>query len=318
MTTPKKILAGVAVIALTGGGFWLLKTGRTEIKYNSITPEQAQKAIQVLSTDTDKDGLKDWEEELWHTDQKKPDTDGDGTPDAEEIRLGRDPVKMGPDDKLDKETIEKKTVPGGGDWTETDRLSRELFGKYLTMRKSGAPFTAEDERKLLEEFANRPMSIAREKIYTEQDVVLAASNGETALRAYGNALGKVVTAHIDKGENELIIFERALQNEDPQDLAGLENRVKRYENMLADLTVIPVPPSATSIHIALLDALEGVKEAIAGMAIALNDPVHALPYATAYPPAFEKLLTSLTDIINYFEQKQITFGKNEPGAILLK
>ena len=305
-------------VALLGGGFWLLKTGRTEVKFNRITPEQAQKAAEVLSADADGDGLKDWEEELWHTDLTVADTDGDGTPDGEEIKLGRDPLKAGPDDKLDKETIEKKTVPGGGDWTETDRLSRELFGKYLTMRKSGAPFTAEDERKLLEEFTNRPMTVTRAKTYTEQDIVLAKADDAKALRMYGNALGGVITAHIDTGENELVIFERALQNEDPQDLAGLENRVKRYENMLADIRVIPVPPSAKSIHIALLDALEGVKEAIAGMAVALNDPVHALPYATAYPPAFEKLLTSLTDILNYFEQKQITFGKSEPGAILLK
>lgn len=46
------------------------------------------------STDTDKDGLYDYlETQVWKTDPKKSDTDGDGFKDGAEIKMGFDPLK---------------------------------------------------------------------------------------------------------------------------------------------------------------------------------------------------------------------------------
>ena len=318
MTPRTKIISGVAAVAILGGGVFFLRTGRTEIKYNSITPEQASKAAEGLSKDQDNDGLKDWEEELWNTNPLNKDTDGDGTVDGEEITLGRDPVKAGPDDELDQKTIEAKTVPGGGDWTETDRLSREFFAKYLTIKQSGVPFTAEEEEKLLADFTQRYPEPRAKKIFTESDIVLAKNDDVASLRAYGNAIGTVINAHKEKEdvENELIIFERALENEDALDLQNLDGRVKRYESILAGFKTIPAPRNVMLIHLDLLNSIESIKESVDGMAGALTDSVRALSAATAYPAAIEDLTKALDDIARFFEMKQITFGKDEPGAIL--
>lgn len=318
MTTRKKIIGGIALVVLLGGGGWFLYSGRTEIKFARVSPEQASQAVAVLSRDQDKDELKDWEEELWHTDPLKPDTDGDGTPDGEEIKLGRNPVKAGPGDELDKGTIESKTVPGGGDWSETDRLSRELFGKYLAIKQSGVPFTAEEERKLLEEFVHRFPETQPKKIYTESDIVLSAKDDDASLRAYGNALGTVINTHKDGGESELIIFERALQNEDELDLENLQGRIKRYDTMILAFKVIATPKSAGTMHIALLNSIEALKESVTGMAGALQDSVRALSAAAAYPDAVEKLFTAVNDISNLLAIKKISFGEGEPGVILTK
>lgn len=316
MTSRTKILVGITAVIILGGGFWYLQTGRTEIKYNSITPEQASKAVAVLSKDQDGDDLKDWEEELWHTDALKPDTDGDGTPDGEEVKLGRDPSKAGPDDALDKETIEAKTVPGGGSWTETDRLSRELFAKYLTIKQSGAPFTAEEEEKLLVDFLQRYPEPKVEKIFTESDIVLAKNDDAVSLRAYGNAIGTVINAHEEKGESELVIFERALQNEDEIDLANLDQRVKRYESILSGFKAIPAPQSVKHMHIALLNSIQALVESVGGMSLAFTDPVRTLSLTTAYPVAVERLNLAMEDISNFLAIKQVIFEKNEPGYIL--
>ena len=48
----------------------------------------------VFDKDTDEDELPDWEEKLYGTDMNNSDTDGDGATDGEEIRLGRNPVKV--------------------------------------------------------------------------------------------------------------------------------------------------------------------------------------------------------------------------------
>lgn len=320
MTPQTKTFVGIAaLIIIVGGGFFFLRTGRSEIKYSKITPEQASKAVEVLSRDQDNDGLKDWEEELWKTDVLNPDTDGDKTNDGAEIKLGRDPLKAGPDDKLDKGTIEQKTVPGGGDWTETDRLSREFFAKYMSIKQSGAPFTAEDELKLLEEFASRPTETTPQKTYTESDIIFAKTDDATSWRAYGNAIGAVINAHQEtNAENELVIFERAMENEDEADLSSLQGRIKRYESMLSGFKKVPVPAGAKTIHLELLRSVQAIRDSVEGMSLALKDPVHALPRITAYPKAFQDLTDTLGRFGDFFEKKHMAFEKNEPGSILVK
>lgn len=315
MPNKKTVLALFTFVVIAAGG-WFLYTGRTEIKFDRVSPEEASKAVAVLSKDTDGDGLMDWEEELWHTDPMNPDTDGDKTPDGEEVKLGRNPSKAGPDDTLDRETIENKTVPGGGNWTETDRLSRELFAKYLSIKQSGAPFTAEDEEKLLTDFLSRYPESKPSKLYAESDIVFAATDDDAALRAYGNAIGKIINAHREGGENELIIFERALQNEDALDLANLEGRAKRYETLLSGFRAVPAPKSAAVLHIDLLNSIEGLKESVEGMAGAFTDSVRALSAATAYPVAVEKLAKTFADLSSLLRGSGIMFGESEPGYIL--
>lgn len=319
MINRTKILAVVGILILIGGLLYL-RSGRSEITVSKVTPAQAKKAVEVLSRDQDEDGLKDWEEELWKTDALKADSDGDGTSDGEEVKEGRDPTKPAPDDKLDRETIEKKTVPGGGDWSETDRLSREFFAKYLSIKQSGAPFTAAEEEKLLADFIARYPEQKPRKIYTESDITVSEKNDDEALKAYGNAIGTVIQKHKENeaGENELIIFERALGNEDPIDLANLDGRVKRYESLFAGFKSIPAPKSAVPSHIDLLNAIESLKESVAGMAGAFSDSVRALSSATAYPAAVEKLTKAFDDIKNLLVQRKIVFGKDEPGRILTR
>ena len=139
-------------------GVWLAKREKKQTVYGALTTEQIDRAKAVLEHDADEDNLKDWEEELWTTDPKNPDTDGDGTLDGEEIRLERNPLvantaKEGgiPNDLLDSETLKTKTTLGKAEWTETDKLSREFFGKYLALKQSGIPFTEEEARRLLDE-----------------------------------------------------------------------------------------------------------------------------------------------------------------------
>ena len=318
MSPQTKTLVGIAAVIAIGAGAWFLYTGRSEISYNRVSPEEASKAVAVLSKDTDGDDLKDWEEELWHTDKARPDTDEDGTPDGEEVKLGRNPTKAGPDDALDKETIEAKTVPGGGSWTETDRLSRELFAKYLAIKQSGAPFTAADEEALLEDFLSRYPEAKQSKLYAEGDIRLSATDDATALRAYGNALGTVINNYKEKegAENEVAIFERALQNDDELDLANLDGRIKRYDSMLTEFKAVPVPKSAAAPHLDLLNAIEALKESTEGMAGAFTDSVRALSAGIAYPDAITKLTKAFSDLSGLLKERGVVFGENEPGNIL--
>jgi len=56
-------------------------------------------SIESQNIDTDNDGLRDWEENLYKTDPLNPDTDADGYLDGEEINSGHNPAVKGPNDK---------------------------------------------------------------------------------------------------------------------------------------------------------------------------------------------------------------------------
>ncbi len=64
--------------------------------YNAQGQESAYSAelvANVPAMDTDKDSVSDWDEEnIYHTDPRNPDTDGDGVKDGEEIARGTDPL----------------------------------------------------------------------------------------------------------------------------------------------------------------------------------------------------------------------------------
>src|SRR2546423_718695 len=110
MPSKKVIYTFVAcLIALGGIGFSInykpspkkiISNSNNLIAANTVGIEQ-----NLLDKDSDNDGLKDWEETLWKTDPHNPDTDGDGTPDGQEVKEGRNPSVKGPNDKLDKNQI---------------------------------------------------------------------------------------------------------------------------------------------------------------------------------------------------------------------
>ncbi|MDO8564547.1 MAG: hypothetical protein Q7R88_00980 [bacterium] len=326
MPTRTTLVSLVLCLILAAGGIWLFKQPRKETYYGGLSKEQVAMAAAVLERDADKDELKDWEEQLWQTDPKNHDTDGDGTNDGEEIRLGRNPLTPStalpgapPNDFLDKETIETKTTVGKSEWTGTDRLSREFFSKYMALKQSGKPFTSEEAQKLISDVVNHYPPEPQKKIWSEDDSTVSSADDTAAYRQYGNAVGAVILKHQDGGgEHELVIYERALANEDENDLATLEHRVTYYENLINGIRVIPVPSGAVSIHLDILNALEQLKESVESMALAMEDPVRSLGGTGVYPHAVDALIDAFGLLGNELAEKGVRFGKDESGYMLLK
>ena len=77
---------GLALVLVGVFGFsplknWLLKNDSAPRVVQAVTSPQNS-----LLTDEDHDSLQAWEEELYGTNPQNPDTDGDATPDGEEIK----------------------------------------------------------------------------------------------------------------------------------------------------------------------------------------------------------------------------------------
>jgi hypothetical protein len=195
----KKVLVGVLVVAAVGAGLFFAERipGKATVKSNPRAPEGTAEVVTLLTKDTDGDGLKDWEEELWGTNAADPDTDKDGTKDEEEIRLGRNPLVAGPNDPLDKSVLEEKTTVGKDDGpeTETDRVARGFLKTYLEVKQGGGTLSAEAIEELAARaFENTPT--LSPPVYTVADLTRETERDTATVRAYGNAVGTIIGACI--------------------------------------------------------------------------------------------------------------------------
>lgn len=95
-------IGGVVVLRTQGIGAQVLTEGKKMLFPIASEPD----------ADADNDGLKNWEEEVYKTDPRNPDTDSDGYLDGEEVASGYDPAIKAPNDALEgTDTDAPRTLP---------------------------------------------------------------------------------------------------------------------------------------------------------------------------------------------------------------
>jgi len=172
-----KLVLTVVVILLVVGGWFLVS--QVDFSADKVSYDNSEISTDLFGKDagdTDKDGLKDWEEILWKTDAKNPDSDGDGTPDGAEVIEGRDPTIAGPDDGLASRTMETtEPIFGAGndeDLTFSDATTREFFINYLSLKDpSGGSITEQQKDALVNSFLDSLESGVVEADYKISDLM---------------------------------------------------------------------------------------------------------------------------------------------------
>lgn len=292
-----------------------------EVAPAKINPSDTLGAAALIA-DSDRDGLKDWEEELWRTDPLNPDSDQDGTGDAEEIKKGRNPVIAGPNDLLDSASVAAKINPEAQkEVSDTERLARELFATYLSTRQEGLPLTQNEIANIIDTVS---ASVPEEspKLFSEKDAEKFGNETSEALRAYGNALGAVLKKPWPSRENELAIFERAIQDSNPEtarlDLVNLTPIALAYGNLGKAIAKLPAPQSGLAVHLRVANTAMEIGNAIGGMGTAFDDQIKTLSSVARYLEAAPRLGESLSALRNFLEIRGISFVENEDGYALWK
>lgn len=268
-----------------------------------------------LSIDSDNDSLKDWEEGLWKTDVNNSDSDGDGTLDGAEIKLGRDPLVKGPNDKLDSETLGSKINPElEADLTETDKFSRELFVKVIATSKGTDAPTEADFQNFLNTTIKNQVEGQKARVYSSADLYVDAAETPEKIRVYGNAVATVLkTPPPQKLEYEINIVERAEAKKDPSELTKLTGNVAAYRKIETSLHKITVPKSAVKSHLDLMNGASMMAWSITGLSYLYSDPMKAIPGVAGYSEAFQKFILSIHSFHDYFENSHTLFDPNDAG-----
>ena len=268
----------------------------------------------AITLDSDGDGLMNWEEVLWKTNQNNPDTDGDGAPDGEEVRLKRNPALAGPDDKLAEGDIPKALAEETGDDSvpPSEAFSQELFSNYVARLQMGEEVDEEDMNALINEllakYYQEPI-----KRYSAKDITVIADNSTEALRKYGNEAGKILNRPLGN-ENELVITLSAMEGDNSQ-IKKLDGVISQYETALKDLLSVQTPSALAGGHISLAQAIHNIIGDVKKMRTIIDDPQNGMIGVSNYDKDTDAVADAIKNIGRQLLGRKATFGAGENGAV---
>ena len=312
----KKIFFLLIFILLIFAG-WFYFSGSKNGQTKDVAEQEKSPLIAIveqtsqLDKDSDADGLKDWEELLWKTDPNKADTDNDGTNDNEEITLNRNPLKAGPNDKIsDKEDLvaQEKAIADSRQNTMTTVYARRFMEAYLTLKNQKRELTDSDKDGLIESLMNNIKSDIKIKDSYDISNIKIIGGQKANLEKYAREIKKILIDEKPIKENVVIVFNRLLKNLNDKKNAGTyESDAKKildngeaYKQGATKLVSIEAPDILAEYHLALINNLNGMQEAVRAMSVVANDPMKGLAgfelyrqKATVFSKSFEELKITL-------------------------
>ncbi len=273
--------------------------------------------LAVNTKDTDGDTLPDWEEGLIGTDPQKTDTDGDGTQDGQEVKTGRNPLVKGPNDKVDtsvKKVATASTTVTSKSQTATDAFALDLFSKYMSIKQAGGTISPEIQEQLAQSVVSQTtFGVSEAKVYSRTNLIITTDTADS-LHAYGNKMGEILMKNsIKNSKNELLIVENAFNNQSKTEIAQLDVVIAAYQKMVKEFLATPVPSTAVSLHVNILNNFSKLVEVDQGLRKLFTDPVITLAALQRYQEIAAETGTIFTAVKIYFDSQQVKFSPGEPG-----
>ena len=236
-----------------------------------------------LLEDKDRDGLQAWEEELYGTDPKKSDTDGDGTPDGEEVARGGKPLRTN-DASTTQLTAGDQTLETAGQNTEPVNLTEELIAEIInkggitSLIQGGGDTTSQIIAQKIDELAKQGKIPAPLRTADNLPAIKTSEDSSpAAVKAYLGKVAESFIANISQfKKDDLDLFFEALQADELErleELAVYQNAIETVEKQITPLTV---PRSLSWFHERELQYLQETARQLGILAHAEADPVSAL------------------------------------------
>lgn len=260
--------------------------------------------IESQNKDTDNDGLKDWQEDLYKTDPDNPDTDNDGYLDGEEVNSGHNPLVKAPGDE---EML--YPLPLGEKYNITQKffqnIAPSLINSYLNYKVDyleSYPEITDPEQFLASVPESMRSQIIQKAVYenfvyviqnskeifaqfpeifdmkiSDQEINIIENNSKEAIRVYLLGLSSFINSDdFFFQKNGAEIFANALETENFSKLNGI---IKLNDLKIEQMKQIPVPSSLKEIHKQALKISILARNIFISVRDIENDPVKALLFS---------------------------------------
>lgn len=286
--------------------------------------EQQKAFIENVIRDTDNDGLKDWEEDLWKTDLNNPDTDSDGTKDGEEIKLNRNPALAGPNDEIKKEdlvSLAENTDYLDTNANQTELLARGIFSKYIEAKvKSGGVVPADTLEDIASVFSSDVFKDYNGSLatLTTKDISISNKNDGASIKIYANQMGSTINEFAEErmvlkdkfGEQELT------EEQVDEAVAALAAQGELYQKTADKIKKVLTPSSYADIHLKILNSFNRMAIASTGTQTLNEDPATAIVNIKIAKDEFKNLGQGLAALAAKLDSDKITFNGTEKGSVI--
>ncbi|MDO8620212.1 MAG: hypothetical protein Q7R64_02585 [bacterium] len=294
------LLIGILFLVVLGILFLSRKPETNPVQgVSQKQPTEAAKPAPVVF-DADGDELPDWEEALWGTDPKKPDTDSDGTPDGAEVAAHRNPRKVGPNDSLETPLSvlaspqEKKTAPPETFAPTTPPRGLAAYDYSTTPPQAGGgkdPTLVSDSPKTREE--------------------------ENPLHTFGNAIGTPIQKAAVDSDAELAFWNSAAGNTKMTEslLQGFGKLAKKYDQIALDIAAVVPPEKASPVHSAIVRAYQNYARSIQTISGTKAGAYLSGTALTEYSESALALAKAFVAVSDFLYSEGVSFSQTEPGSI---
>lgn len=285
-----------------------------------VSSSLPQSPYERATNDTDKDGLRDWEETLWGTDPQNPDTDGDGTPDGKEVEENRNPAIAGPNDLLVSAETKTQTKSSISD-TFTKTFNDALNIQYLVSKGlNGGDILPEAEKLQIAESLSQTLQEkldAYQDAFKEKDIVVSTKKSP---RDYANNFGVMLKNNnaSNDSETELDIVRRAATTKDMTQLRILTEYIARYKNIISFLKQESVPSPYVAMHLDFLNTINNLKIAAENMQRLADDPILAAVGTALYGKEIQRVTNFFKNLKLQLDKDGVHLNEMDPGVFLNK
>lgn len=286
-----------------------------------VEADADEELAHAAESDRDADGLMDWEEALWRTDADNPDTDGDGTPDGEEVNTHRDPTRPAPNDAIAFEPLQMvvststKSQKDDKRPTLTAALAERMMRRYFELKARGSDprivFKAQNEIWALipPEFEN---PFADLPYWKEADIKITAHASPARVRRYGNEVAQALMQPTPTSTPPQIMY-RLARTQNFALLKELKGYVTAIDAALKALREVEVPKPFVLHHLAIANLLIDQRAFLESVVHMEEDPFVAALAIRGYlenVPLFTRALAYTADAL---EAHGAFYSPSEPG-----
>lgn len=251
-------------------------------KYNSKESLTTEKATvsELVKKDTDGDGVADWEEALWGTDQNKKET-FDGNSDLVYINNKKKSLNI------------TEGIASNDNLTETDKFSRGFFASFVAMKQAGTvdSTTINNFSSALGQKIATPSLIDQYKI---EDIKTKEGMNDDERKDYYLSVATLYDTYKESGlGDELGIVSGNLTNYSSTGKESSSDELlliaDKYQEFGQKLMEIKVPKDLAQYHLNIANASNNTGIAVRNMVKIISDPVAGLTGLSEYQKYREDL-----------------------------
>jgi len=238
----------------------------------------------LINKDSDKDGLKDWEEALYGTDPEKQDSNDNGITDSIEVRKQND-----------------SKIPTKENINTTDQFGQQFFVAVSALKNTGQ-LSAQSIKDATETIYS---NVKQEKVspsYTVADISVLKNASDAEILAYGKTLGVVIQKYskYNLGQ-ELPLISTALETGDKTLPKKLVPYIDAYTNIAKETLKIPVPDKIATIHLDLINSYQGTADSLKIAGKIFEDPLLSMQGINQYLSFSNKIIETAKTLEIYFK-----------------